>query len=402
MLYGTEECLAFIKLQSTISLLNGESIDADISLLNSVLVESLALGLVSLLGGSCLALGGEGVALLVLAGSLLGGTSLLSGIRIKLLESIDVLERVGLGSVLLRSSLGDVENRLDFIGVDDTSQISVSHGGGRDVLSVLSVNSVKGIEGGLRPDAETSHMTTRGQLQKIQTVDTAKFDSRQVAESLFHTIVGLVNNEGTTTHGVTAVSHLTLTGADLLGGSSLVNIIKGSNGSKDILGNRGLLGGLDGVVEDKGNLGDLIDLVSTSHDESRHGGCGKGRGNGVSLLGDVALVVPLAPGLGGSEHASSTAHVSESSLSGTGGSSSTDTRDTGNSTSSSPRGGTSCLSGHDRDGVGLTLVLVHVGVNKLNNVGTKGSLEDSGESGLSLLLSGSAENANKGASGSHG
>jgi len=37
------------------------------------------------------------------------------------------------------------------------------------------------------------------------------------------------------------------------------------------------------------------------------------------------------------------------------------------------------LSGADGDGVSLTVVLVHVGVNELDNVGTDGGAKDSGE-----------------------
>ena len=51
-----------------------------------------------------------------------------------------------------------------------------------------------------------------------------------------------------------------------------------------------------------------------------------------SLLALVDLDVPLAPDLGGSEHATRTAHVTESSLTSTVGTTTRDTRDTGNST----------------------------------------------------------------------
>ena len=51
-----------------------------------------------------------------------------------------------------------------------------------------------------------------------------------------------------------------------------------------------------------------------------------------SLLAKVDLLVPLSPDLGRSEHATRSAHVTESSLSSTVSSSSRDTRNTGNGT----------------------------------------------------------------------
>lgn len=51
-----------------------------------------------------------------------------------------------------------------------------------------------------------------------------------------------------------------------------------------------------------------------------------------SLLALVDLDVPLAPGLGGSEHATGTAHVTEGGLTGTVSTTTGDTGDTGNST----------------------------------------------------------------------
>mmetsp|Transcript_3044 Transcript_3044/g.4402 ORF Transcript_3044/g.4402 Transcript_3044/m.4402 type:complete len:123 (+) Transcript_3044:875-1243(+) len=78
--------------------------------------------------------------------------------------------------------------------------------------------------------------------------------------------------------------------------------------------------------------------------------------------------MPLSPGLGGGEHASSTTHVTECSLSTTGGSSSANTGDTGNGTSSSPGLGAYLLTSANGDGVGLTVVLGHVGVDELDQI----------------------------------
>lgn len=98
----------------------------------------------------------------------------------------------------------------------------------------------------------------------------------------------------------------------------------------------GLAEGLDLVGNNERDLGDLIDDVPTSLEKSWDSGGGDGGADSVTLLGYVDTTMPAAEDLQGSEHVSSTAHVSESSLSGTVGSSSTNTRNTGNGTSSSP------------------------------------------------------------------
>ena len=79
------------------------------------------------------------------------------------------------------------------------------------------------------------------------------------------------------------------------------------------------------VRDDEGDLVDIGDLVSTCHDKGRDGRRGERRGGRVAALTLAHLVVPAAPHAGGREHASSTAHVLEGTLSGAVGSSAGDT-----------------------------------------------------------------------------
>ena len=58
----------------------------------------------------------------------------------------------------------------------------------------------------------------------------------------------------------------------------------------------------------------------------------------MTLLGHVGLSVPASPGLGGVEHTSATAHVTESTLAGSVGTTTRDTRDTGDGTTGTPGG----------------------------------------------------------------
>ena len=73
----------------------------------------------------------------------------------------------------------------------------------------------------------------------------------------------------------------------------------------------------------------------------------------------VDLDVPFPPSLGRGKHSTTSAHVSESSLSGSLGTTTTDTGDTGNSSSSSPRLGRGLVTGLLGDGVSLSPVLGH-------------------------------------------
>lgn len=383
--------------------LETEAIGADVALLGDLLVVGLALGLVLLLllvGGTAL---GKDLLLLGRAGlhgTGLGGTGG-GGVGVELLEGLDVVEGVLLAEEAAVGALGGVDHGLDLVGVDDTGEVGVDHGGRGDALAVLTVDGVEGLEGGLGPDAEAAHVSTGGELEEVEAVDVAELDAGEVAEGLLDTVVVGVDDQRTTTEGVAAVAHLALAGTDLLGIGGLLDIGEGTNRGEDVLGGRGLLGGLNGVVEDKGDLGDLVDAVSTGHDEGGDSGGGEGRGDGVTLLGGVDLLMPLAPGLGGVEHTSTAAHVAEGTLSGAGGTATADTGDTGDGTAGTPGGGRDLLAGADGDGVGLTVVLVHVGVDELNNVGTEGSRHDGGEGGLTGLVTGGAENRDEG-SGGHG
>jgi hypothetical protein len=145
-------------------------------------------------------------------------------------------------------------------------------------------------------------------------------------------------------------------------------------------------------------LVDLLDLVATSKNEGGDRRGSESRGSGETLLVHVGLLVPFSPGLGWSKHASTTTHVSESTLTGTVSTSSRHTRNTSNSTTllhynfnihltnilsfltSSPRHSRGLVTSLNIDSVSLSLVLGHVGVHKVDDIGTDGGSEDCGES----------------------
>lgn len=140
-----------------------------------------------------------------------------------------------------------------------------------------------------------------------------------------------------------------------------------------------------GLRDNQGDLGDLLDAVTTSHNERSQSGGSQSRADGVSALVLVDLSVPSSPDLGGGEHTATTAHVSEGTLAGAGSTTTRNTRNTGNSTTGTPGLSrvlhTSSL-GHS---VSLSLVLVDLSVNKVDHIRTDGGSQHIRQGDLLLL-----------------
>mmetsp|Transcript_19475 Transcript_19475/g.28154 ORF Transcript_19475/g.28154 Transcript_19475/m.28154 type:complete len:85 (-) Transcript_19475:150-404(-) len=82
--------------------------------------------------------------------------------------------------------------------------------------------------------------------------------------------------------------------------------------------------------------------------------------------------MPTPPGLGRRKVSSSPTHVTEGTLSGTRRTATTDTGNTGDGTAGTPGAGDGLLAGVDVDGERLAFVLVHVGVDELDDVRAEG------------------------------
>lgn len=101
---------------------------------------------------------------------------------------------------------------------------------------------------------------------------------------------------------------------------------------------------LDLVRNDERELGHLLDLVSLALDKSGHARCSDGRNQSVAALVPVDLSMPAAPDTGRGETTSTSAHVSERTLTGTVSTTSTDARNTGHGATSTPRLSTCLVS----------------------------------------------------------
>ena len=216
------------------------------------------------------------------------------------------------------------EFALDLIGVDDSGEVSARHhvsaeleaGFGSGLLSVGAEKLVEGLESILGEDDESSEVTTRGELEEVKSVDVAGINTGEVAGGVLNeTVLLTVDDQGTSAEAETGVSELTLASAELLGGAD----------AGEVAGNTEVVEGLEELaglllverVNNEGQLGHVLDSVTTGHHEGTAGSGGESGGNSVSLLVGVDLSLPLSPDLERGKHATLTAHVTESTLAGT-------------------------------------------------------------------------------------
>lgn len=257
-------------------------------------------------------------------------------------ERVLLLDVAALGGGI---ALGAVDGGLDLRRVDQTGEVSLGDDvGGEEEVALVgrglgggAVDLVEGLEGGRGPDDEAAEVTAGGELEQVEGGDGGGLDAGDVAEAgdeVLAVSLGGVDDEGTATLAVAAATELALAGAELLGALDLLQVGAGTDSLEQGDGGSGLgdsVGGDELRVDDEGNLRDAHDLVTAGEQERGDGRGGNGRAGSVALLALVDLDVPLAPDLGGSEHAAGAAHVTEGGLTGAVSTGTRDTGDTGNS-----------------------------------------------------------------------
>lgn len=311
------------------------------------------------------------------------------GVGVELVEGLGVVEWVVLAGVVEDSvGLGGSDCALDLVGVDDSGDVGVGDLAVGKVVSLLlhgrlgegSEDIVELLEGALSPDDEPADVASGGELEKVESADVSDFNSGHVSECLDEGNIGsAVDNERSSSGSVPSVSELALSGSDLDGVDDLLDISPGSSFPKESDGLLGPLNLLDGITDDEGKFGDVINSVSSGLDEREDGGGGECGGNGVSLLLEVASSVPSSPDPDGGEHSTLSAHVTEGTLSVSAGSGSSNSGNTGDSATSSPGLGGVLHAGLEVDGVTLSSVLGNVGVDKVDDIRPDAGAEDSGE-----------------------
>lgn len=228
-----------------------------------------------------------------------------SSVRIEAQKNLLVLERV----LLLHTSplgagvsLGFLQHGLNFGRVDETGDIGVGDQVGRQEVILLQRGwggggSVDLIQSGERrgsPDDETSEVSTRSELQKVEREDGAGLDTRDVAESLEELLaidIWVVDDQRSTALASAAVSQFTLSGTDLarlLDFDEIwasTNSLQESNGGLG-LGERVTLESLG--LNDQRNLGDVGDAVAAGKEERRNRGSSQGGSSSKSPENEIS------------------------------------------------------------------------------------------------------------------
>ena len=338
------------------------------------------------------------------------GTENLLAVGVSLLGSV-LDELVGLGSEGVKSRheslvgervllvlavnvdvvLDVSEDGLNGVRVDDSRDISALHDGSVQSVALLlggvlvevTEDLLESGETTLGEDEESTEVTTRGELEDVESVHIADIDTGDVTGSLGDLSIGIiVDDEGTLGHDVSGSSELADTNSGVLVVLDLEELLTGTELGEGIDEILGLGGGVE-TVDDKGELGDVVDLVATGHHERSASRGGESGSDGVSSHGDVALSVPLSPDLKGSEHTGLSAHVTEGSLTSTGSTGTRNSRNTGDGSTGTPRLGGVLTTSLVEDGVTLSSVLGEHRVNEVDEIVSDGDGKDIGHgSGL--------------------
>jgi len=181
-------------------------------------------------------------------------------------------------------------------------------------------------------------MSAGCQLQQIQPTHTAQLHSRKVAEGTDKGSLLIIDDQRSTALGVASISRFAHSTSQFARVLDLLNIGKSVDGLEDLDGSRGF-GDLQNTIvgDNERNLRNLLDSVSSGHHQSGRRRSGQGRDNGKTSLVLVDFAMPSAIGLGGCKHSSTSAHVSEGTLSGAVGTTTSDAGNTRHGTTCSPR-----------------------------------------------------------------
>lgn len=148
-------------------------------------------------------------------------------------QRISLLNVVGDGVLLLVS-----DGSLDFVGVDDSSQIWVGDFVSWEDVSLFlfssefvgSENVVEFLEGIFSPDDESSDVSSWGKLEKVKSADVSDFNTWDVSQGLEEwDVLSTVDDQWSSSGSVSSVSELSSSGSDSFGIDDLLNVVPGTN-----------------------------------------------------------------------------------------------------------------------------------------------------------------------------
>jgi len=262
-------------------------------------------------------------------------------------------------------------------------------------ILISAVDLVKSLESIRGPDDKTAAVSTRGELEKVQTSNLAQVDTRDVAEGTSETaLVVVVDHKRATTLDVTTVTPLALTSADAAGGNDTLDIVVGTDGLKALDSLLGLLDLSDRIVaKNKRDLRDVLDLVTTGNHEGGDCRSSDGRDNSIATELQVHTTVNATESGLGRVHVTTTSHVTEGSLTTAVSATTSNTRNTCDSTASTPALSRVHQTNTGIDTVSLMVILVEIAVNDVDEVTANRSTENGweGDCLLCLLASKSVE-----------
>mmetsp|Transcript_24306 Transcript_24306/g.23918 ORF Transcript_24306/g.23918 Transcript_24306/m.23918 type:complete len:230 (-) Transcript_24306:249-938(-) len=218
--------------------------------------------------------------------------------------------------------LGSSQLALDLVRVDDSGKVSTGQDASvkhvalllNTLCSVVSEHLIQRRESILGPDDESSEVTSRSELEKVESVDTAGIHSWEVLGHPSDKVVLIsIDDEGTLPHDISRVPHLSMSGSHLPGVSGPLQFLissKLSQGGKESLGGVSVQ-----VVHNQRELRDFHHSVSSGQDQGSHSRSSQSRSNGVPLLVEINFSVPSPPSFQGSKHSSLSAHVTKGTLS---------------------------------------------------------------------------------------
>ena len=173
--------------------------------------------------------------------------------------------------------------------------------------------------------------------EEVESVDVGDLNSGDVPDGLpevFGTVAG--DDEGSESGLVSPVPELALSGSQCLGGNDSFHIVVSAKSSQQLNGLLSLLDAANLVLQNQGNLRNILDSVTTGEHKSGHGGGGERRGQSVSPLLEIDFPVPSPPGLEWVGHTTLSGLVTEGTLSGSVSSGSADSGNSGHGTSGTP------------------------------------------------------------------
>mmetsp|Transcript_17041 Transcript_17041/g.35589 ORF Transcript_17041/g.35589 Transcript_17041/m.35589 type:complete len:217 (-) Transcript_17041:151-801(-) len=199
-----------------------------------------------------------------------------------------------------------------------------------------SIHLLQLLHGPLRPDQETAKVAARRKLQQVQAGDVGSLNTWDVAKSAGNAIVFSIDHKWSLAHLVPAVAHLAPASTDLLGVNDTLEILCAAQLLQRLHRLLCLCDRLQAIGDDQRQLRNLADAVAVGHDQGRQGARRQTSDHCVALLRDVDAAVPPAPDPGWGEHATSTRHIAEGTLTSAVGAATRHTRNSGHCTSCAP------------------------------------------------------------------